>query len=892
MRTFERALSFFAIAFAALSILAFGPAAQAAYLENVPQVLIQPDGSRIECFASGDEHYHWLHDAEGFVIVRDPETGFWVWAEAAEGDLAPTEYVVGRIPPRYLDLEPNIAPDRSVLENRNANLFQAPPSQPAPATGTMENIVIFIRFSDEAEFGEAISGYDEDFNSTTPGDSSMKAYFDEVSYNQLTINSTFYPTPGTNVVSYQDAQPRAYYQPYNAATNITGYSTSGERTTREHTLLKNAVDAVSSQVPVGLDVDGDNDGRVDNVVFIVKGFPDGWSDLLWPHRWALYSQTASINGATVWDYNLQLSSAIGVGVLCHEMFHSLGAPDLYHYTSNGVRPVGRWDLMEQNANPPQHMTMYMKMRYGDWVASIPTITTNGTYTLNPVTSSTNNAYRIASPHTTGEYFVVEYRRKTGTFENSVPGSGLIVYRINTAADGTGNRNGPPDEVYVYRPGGSNSVNGDPYSAHFSLDTGRTQINDSTDPSSFLQDNSSGGLDISDVTAAGATISFDVIVEPDDDFSISATPPSQEVCQGSNADFEVAVQQIAAFSGPVSLSAGGTPSGATGAFSTNPVNTVPGTSTFTVSNTAAASPGTSTITITGTGSPGSHDDTVDLTIITTPSSATLQSPPNGATGISIAPIFIWNAVAGATSYTIQIASDAGFQSIVDSAVVQVTNYSGATLDPDTTYHWRVFASNSCGPGSTSAPFSLTTDDGSTVCSNILTEPGFEAGTGSAWSESSSNGWILIDDTNPRTGTYSAWLGGDDEETSNVWQVPDIDASASSATLKYWYFIDSPDSCGNDNGGLEINGTPASGHNYDLCTTTDTGVNWLESATVDLLSLAGSSPTITFFATTDESSISHLFIDDVTLEVCVPGAPPAMFSDGFESGDTSSWTSAVP
>ena len=140
-----------------------------------------------------------------------------------------------------------------------------------------------------------------------------------------------------------------------------------------------------------------------------------------------------------------------------------------------------------------------------------------------MTSSTNNAYKIASPNTVDEYFVVEYRRKTGTFESSLPGSGLIVYRINTAADGVGNMNGPPDELYIYRPGGSDTVNGSPDSAHFSLDVGRTQINDSTNPSSFLADGSNGGLDIFDISSSGATISFTATVGLPDDFGISVSP---------------------------------------------------------------------------------------------------------------------------------------------------------------------------------------------------------------------------------------------------------------------------------------------------------------------------------------------------------------------------------
>ena len=49
----------------------------------------------------------------------------------------------------------------------------------------------------------------------------------------------------------------------------------------------------------------------------------------------------------------------------------------------------------------------MKMQYGKWIPSIPSITKSGSYTLKPLTSSENNVYKIASPNSSTEYFVLE-----------------------------------------------------------------------------------------------------------------------------------------------------------------------------------------------------------------------------------------------------------------------------------------------------------------------------------------------------------------------------------------------------------------------------------------------------------------------------------------------------
>jgi len=482
-----------------------------AYLSFEPMAITQPDGTKLDLFATGDEFYNWLHDKNGYTIKQN-DKGWFVYLEKnAEDELEFTDLIVGRDNPEANNLSPwtNISPQKmKEIRNYAQQQLRDIGSGRAPTTGTLNNLVIFIRFSDQTEFGENLTNYSLKFNGTTGN--TMQSYFLEASYNALDISTTFYPTPTTTVISWQDtAHPRAYYSPYNATTNTIGYSGDAERTDREFSLLVNASNGVSSQVPTGLNLDGDNDGRVDNVCFIIKGPTDAWASLLWPHRWSIYDRYVYINSKRVYDFNFQLSEHMatsGVGVLCHEMFHSLGSPDLYHYSYDGMNTVGSWDLMENNQNPPQHMGAFMKYKYGHWISSIPIISTDGTYYLNPLTSSTNNCYRINSPSSTTEYFVVEYRRDTGTFESSIPGTGMLVYRINTTV-GDGNADGPPDEVYIYRPNGTSTVNGTISSANYSLETGRRAINSTTNPTPFLTSGAAGGLNINSIGSAGSTISF-------------------------------------------------------------------------------------------------------------------------------------------------------------------------------------------------------------------------------------------------------------------------------------------------------------------------------------------------------------------------------------------------
>ncbi len=485
----------------------------AAYLTWVPVSVTQPDGGKAELFASGDEFYNWLHDKDGYTVKRNAK-GWYVYLDNRSGeDFVYTGLAAGRDNPALHNLRPeaNLSAERiGRIRLEGAQLFRQANTAKAPTTGTLNNLCIFIRFSDQPEFTESISTYDNMFNGTSGN--TLQNYYLEASYNQLDIGTTFYPAPGTTVLSWQDSHPRVYYSPYHDSLNPAGYlggPYGEERKDREFTLLVNAVNGVSSQVPSGLNLDGDNDGLVDNVCFIIRGSTDGWAELLWPHMWSIYDQYAYINGKRVYSFNFQLADFMtyrGVGVLCHEMFHTLGAPDLYHYSYNGISPAGSWDVMNSDTNPPQHMGAYMKHKYGHWIPSIPTLSAAGTYTLNPLTSATDQCLRINSTNSTREFFIVEFRKKTGTFESSIPGSGLLIYRINSLLNG--NAYGPPDEVYLYRPNGTLTSNGSPSSANFSTETGRTSFNDSTNPKDFLWDNSLGGISLSAIgSAAGSTISF-------------------------------------------------------------------------------------------------------------------------------------------------------------------------------------------------------------------------------------------------------------------------------------------------------------------------------------------------------------------------------------------------
>jgi len=94
----------------------------------------------------------------------------------------------------------------------------------------------------------------------------------------------------------------------------------------------------------------------------------------------------------------------------------------------------------------------------------------------------------------------------------------------------------------------------------------------------------------------------------------------------------------------------------------------------------------------------------------PGAFTLTSPANAATGVAVLPTFTWAASANVSTYTLEVATDAGFANLVinQGSLAGTSSSPGVTLAGATTYYWRVTASNAGGNTvATSAPFNFTT-----------------------------------------------------------------------------------------------------------------------------------------------------------------------------------------
>ena len=151
-----------------------------------------------------------------------------------------------------------------------------------------------------------------------------------------------------------------------------------------------------------------------------------------------------------------------------------------------------------------------------------------------------------------------------------------------------------------------------------------------------------------------------------DFSLSATPTSQTLSPGGAASYSVNIARVNGFSGTVTFSVSGLPTGATGTFTPN-LETAG--STLTVTTTSSTPAGTYPLTITGVSGSLTHTTPVSLTV-NAPDFSLSATPPSqtvaqGASG----------------DYSVTVTPTNGFSSTVTLSVTGLPTGATGTFAPN-------------------------------------------------------------------------------------------------------------------------------------------------------------------------------------------------------------------
>ncbi|WP_309609760.1 reprolysin-like metallopeptidase [Flavobacterium sp.] len=198
-----------------------------------------------------------------------------------------------------------------------------------------------------------------------------------------------------------------------------------------------------------------------------------------------------------------------------------------------------------------------------------------------------------------------------------------------------------------------------------------------------------------------------IVTPTSTFAISESGPlNNQICVGTaTSDYNFNYNALGGFSGTTTFSATGNPPGSTVAFSPATMGATSGAVTMNVSGLAGVAQGSYNITAIATS--GSTTSTIAYVLNVGVANTTLTTPVDNAITQNTSLTLSWALVSNATSYDVQIATDAAFASIVNSGNVITNNYSATGLAQGTSYFWRVLPKNAICLGTYSTGFKFTT-----------------------------------------------------------------------------------------------------------------------------------------------------------------------------------------
>ncbi len=409
------------------------------------------DDARISLQPFGSAYGYWYTDDVGHPVVIVGSD--WFYAELTrEGALEPTEWRVDTHDPWAVGIRPltsreevRSAPgiDRRQIQGRQGSeragqggggaFGDLDPSSRGTAhlatTGTAENLVVMLRFSDH---GSRIMPSESVIDAILNGSNySVRDYYLEVSYGQLTINSDV-----QSWVTVSNTEP--YYADGN----------SGFPSSFMAELLHEALDLVDPYVDFS-NFDQNADGEVDMITFLHSGyaaefpgndeFGAGPSDRIWSHRGTISSWT-SAEGVKVKDYvitsalrDLAGLAPLRIGTTCHELGHSLGLPDLYD-TDDSSLGIGNWGLMASGGwdwngdqEYPSHPCAWSKVKMG-WVE--PELILPGAHIVERVETS-QSILLVESGYPPGEYLLLENRHPYG-YDRLAPGTGVAVWHIDEA----------------------------------------------------------------------------------------------------------------------------------------------------------------------------------------------------------------------------------------------------------------------------------------------------------------------------------------------------------------------------------------------------------------------------------------------------------------------------
>ena len=402
------------------------------------------DGTQVRAELRGDEHMHYMQDAQGNKYVKN-QTGTY--------ELGKVEALQAKAQKRRAMVNKSRAKRAAVRKVGGRTTY----------TGAKKGLIILVEYADSSfERGHDAALYkrvanEENFTNADGFVGSVADYFKAQSNGQFTLSF--------DVVG-----------PVRLTKNLSYYGGNNSDGDDEHAadMIIEACQAADAQVNYA-DYDWDDDGEVDQVFILYCGAGaanGGGEDTIWPHEWNLSSAEyygygdgpITLDGVKIdtyacsaelqpddYDYDMFTGEITevyswkidGIGTICHEFSHCLGYPDMYDTRSNGENyGMYNWDLMDYGAYNgdgfcPSGYTSFEKWWAG-WIEPIELNEDAVDVTAMKALAENGDVYVIyndsrRSKGIEGEYYLLENRQNVG-WDKELSAEGLLILHVDYNAD--------------------------------------------------------------------------------------------------------------------------------------------------------------------------------------------------------------------------------------------------------------------------------------------------------------------------------------------------------------------------------------------------------------------------------------------------------------------------